>query len=59
MKAREALRRAISLYPFDARYYLYFFLSLLNPDAYRRVQESKAKIIGYLAGASRSGFYRR
>lgn len=45
-KAREALRRAISLYPFDARYYLYFFLSLLDQRTYQRVQEAKTKILG-------------
>jgi len=57
-KARKALRRAISLYPFDARYYLYFFLTLLNPGMYQRVQESKAKILGCLAGVSRKGVCR-
>jgi glycosyltransferase involved in cell wall biosynthesis len=58
-KAREALRRAIPLYPFDVRYYLYFFLSLLNQGTYQKVLESKTKILGCLAGASRNGLCRR
>jgi len=48
-KARQALRRAISLYPFDLRYYVYFLLSLMDPRAYRRIQHSKAKILGITA----------
>ena len=54
-EARETLRRAIPLDPFDVRLYLYLFLSLLNRVAYQRVQESKAKLLGRLAGASNDG----
>lgn len=48
-KAREALRRAISLYPFDLRYYVYFLLSLMNASAYQSLQQSKARILGVAA----------
>jgi glycosyltransferase involved in cell wall biosynthesis len=44
-KARAALRQAISLYPFDARYYFYFLLSQVNPRIYRSIQRSKAAIL--------------
>ena len=45
-KARAALRRAIGLYPFAGRYYLYFLLSLMNGRAYQSVQQTKAKVLG-------------
>jgi glycosyltransferase involved in cell wall biosynthesis len=45
-KAREALRRAISLNPFNAKHYVYFFLSVLNQGTYQWLQDSKAKILG-------------
>jgi glycosyltransferase involved in cell wall biosynthesis len=51
-RAREALRRAISLYPFDGRYYIYFLLSLLDQRTYRIIQLSKSKIMACMAGAS-------
>jgi glycosyltransferase involved in cell wall biosynthesis len=41
-KARQSLRRAILLHPFNARHYLYLFLSLLGRSTYRKVQHMKA-----------------
>jgi glycosyltransferase involved in cell wall biosynthesis len=57
-KAREALRRAIALHPFDVRHYLYFFLSLFSQGVYRKLQQSKAKALGSLRAAVNSEFYR-
>jgi hypothetical protein len=53
-RARAALRQAISSCPFDARYYFYFCLSLLNRRTYRSIQQSKARILGTLAGIRRN-----
>ncbi|MGH9856961.1 MAG: hypothetical protein ACRD4B_03855, partial [Acidobacteriota bacterium] len=55
-RARTALRRAISSYPFDPRYYLYFLLSLLNRRTYQSIQQSKARILGSLAGIGKNAF---
>jgi glycosyltransferase involved in cell wall biosynthesis len=57
-KARAALRRAISLHPFDPRHYLYFFLSLMNQSAYRRFQASKSKVLKGLTVAASGGLGR-
>jgi glycosyltransferase involved in cell wall biosynthesis len=53
VKARAALRRAISLHPLDPRYYFYYCLSLLNTGMYQWVQECKATILGCLTLRSR------
>jgi glycosyltransferase involved in cell wall biosynthesis len=52
-RARTALRRGISLQPFNAKYYLYFLLSLLDRRTYQNLQQSKARIIGSLMGVQR------
>jgi glycosyltransferase involved in cell wall biosynthesis len=57
-KARVALRRAISLHPFDPRHYLYFCLSLMNQSSYRRFQASKAKVLKGLTVAASGGLRR-
>jgi glycosyltransferase involved in cell wall biosynthesis len=49
VKAREAVRRAISLYPLDARHYLCLFFSLLSQPIYQKIQRTKASVLGSLS----------
>ena len=47
-KARDLIRCAISLDPYNARHYMYFVFSLLTQHTYQKVQRCKAHIMSIL-----------
>jgi ABC-type molybdenum transport system ATPase subunit/photorepair protein PhrA len=43
-KGRESLLKAIRLYPFDARYYFRFFLSLFGAETFKKAHEIRERL---------------
>jgi hypothetical protein len=54
-RGRQSFWRALRLYPFEARHYLNFLLSLLGAGVFRSVKRLKERLRSNLRGAPLAG----